>query len=66
MKPEEMDYDLTTIKHSSRLITLIELQATKGTIDKIIEHSNKTLFNFSKRNLCRSEEGRQMAILLFF
>ncbi|MDR3519548.1 MAG: hypothetical protein P4L63_01500 [Candidatus Pacebacteria bacterium] len=49
MKPEEMDYDLTTIKHSSRLITLIELNATKDTIDKIIIYSNKALFDFRKK-----------------
>jgi len=49
MRPEDMDYDLTTIKHSSRLITLIEVKATKETIDKIINHSNKALFDFRQK-----------------
>ena len=49
MKPEEMDYDLTTIKHSSRLITLIELKATKKNIEKIIDYSNKMLLDFREK-----------------
>lgn len=49
MRPEEIDYDLTSIKHSSRLITVIEVNANKKVIDKIIEHSNNLLFDFRKK-----------------
>ena len=49
MKPEEIDYDLTDIKHSSRLITVIEVNADNEAIDKIIEYSNKLLFDFRKK-----------------
>jgi len=49
MLPEEMDYDLTSIKHSSRLITVIEVNANKKVINKIIEHSNNMLFDFRKK-----------------
>jgi len=48
MKPEEIDYDLSTIKTSSRLITLIELDTSADLTDKIIEQSNKILFEFRK------------------
>ncbi|MCX6796507.1 MAG: hypothetical protein NTW06_03345, partial [Candidatus Falkowbacteria bacterium] len=49
MKPEEIDYDLADIKHSSRLITVIEVAANKDTIDKIIKYSNSLLVDFRKR-----------------
>ena len=49
MRPEEMDYDLSEIKHSSRLITVIEVDANRETIDKIIQYSNKFLFDFRKK-----------------
>ncbi len=49
MKPEEIDYDLTNIRHSSRLITVIEVKANKDAIDKMIKHSNNLLFDFRKR-----------------
>ncbi len=49
MLPEEMDYDLTNIKHSSRLITVIEVNASKKIINKIIEYSNNMLFDFRKK-----------------
>ncbi len=49
MRPEEIDYDLADIKHSSRLITVIKLEAKNDSIDKIIEHSNNLLFDFRKR-----------------
>jgi len=50
MLPKEMDYDLATIKHSSRLITLIEVKANNSeTINKIINHSNKLLYDFRKK-----------------
>ena len=49
MRPEEIDYDLTNIKHSSRLITVIEVDVNKKIIDKIIEHSNNLLFDFRRK-----------------
>lgn len=49
MRPEKIDYDLTDIKHSSRLITVIELKAKNDAIDKIIEYSNDRLFDFRKK-----------------
>jgi len=49
MRPEEIDYDLSDIKHSSRLITLIEVKADDQAIDKIIKHSNQTLFDFRRK-----------------
>ncbi|MCL5006854.1 MAG: hypothetical protein M1153_01795 [Patescibacteria group bacterium] len=49
MKPSEIDYDLRGIKHSSRLITLIEIGADFDLIDKIIEYSNNLLFDFRKK-----------------
>lgn len=49
MKPEEIDYDLADIKHSSRLITVIEVKADNQAIDKIIEYSNQMLFDFRKK-----------------
>jgi len=49
MKPGEIDYDLADIKHSSRLITLIEVKADNRAIDKIIKHSNQMLFDFRKK-----------------
>lgn len=49
MRPEEIDYDLSDIKHSSRLITVIEVEADDQAIDKIIKHSNQMLFDFRKK-----------------
>src|SRR3989338_10814940 len=49
MKPGEIDYDLADIKHSSRLITVIELEAKNDAIDKMIEYSNDSLVNFRKK-----------------
>ena len=49
MKPEEIDYDLSDIKYSSRLITVIEVKANNKAIDKIIEYSNKSLSDFRKK-----------------
>lgn len=49
MRPEEIDYNLADIKYSSRLITVIEVNADNQIIDKIIEHSNKLLFDFRKK-----------------
>lgn len=49
MRPEEIDYDLADIKHSSRLITVIELNTKDEIIDSIISYSNKLLFDFRKK-----------------
>jgi len=49
MKPEEIDYDLSTIKISSRLITLIEIAIEEKFLNKIIEFSNNILFDFRKK-----------------
>lgn len=49
MRPEEMDYDLADIKHSSRLITVIELKIKNEKIDEIIKYSNKLLLEFRKK-----------------
>ncbi len=46
MRPEEMDYDLSTIKISSRLITLIELNIDDKLLDQFIDISNKILLDF--------------------
>lgn len=48
MKPEDIDYDLSTIKVSSRLITLVEVKIEEHLIGKLIENSNKILFEFRK------------------
>jgi len=49
MRPEEIDYDLNTIKHSSRLITVIELGVNNESVGKIIEQSNGLLSEFRKQ-----------------
>jgi len=49
MRPEEIDYNLADVKHSSRLITVIEVKADDRTIDKIIKSSNQMLFDFRKK-----------------
>jgi hypothetical protein len=50
MKPEELDYDIADIKHSSRLITIIEFDVQhKDVIDEIIRHSNNSLLDFRER-----------------
>lgn len=49
MRPEEIGYDLSNIKHSSRLITVIELDIENDAIEKIIKTSNKTLILFRER-----------------
>jgi hypothetical protein len=48
MRPGNMNYDLTTIKVSSRLITLIEIKASTVHIDDIIRKSNSILVNYRK------------------
>ncbi len=49
MRREEIDYDLTTIKESSRLITLIDVKMNGGNIDEVIRHSNDLLLDFRKK-----------------
>lgn len=49
MRPNEIDYDLSTIKHSSRLITLIDIKANDKEIDDIINFSNELLSDFRKK-----------------
>ena len=49
MKPEEIDYDLSDVKQSSRLITVIELNTKKEVTEKIIKFSNDLLSNFRKK-----------------
>lgn len=49
MRPDEIDYDLSTIKHSSRLITLIEVNLETDVIEKMINHSNEILSDFRSR-----------------
>ncbi len=49
MRKENIDYDMTTIKHSSRLITLIEIKAEQKVIDKVIEYSNSLLLDFRQK-----------------
>ena len=48
MKPQEIDYDLSTIKRSSRLITLIEIGIEEQNLTQIIASSNDILANFRK------------------
>ena len=46
--PEDINYDLETIKHSSRLITLIQINIENNQLNSIINISNKILNNFRK------------------
>jgi hypothetical protein len=46
MKPENINYDLSKIKHSSRLITLIEMNIEESLIDSVIKESNNILIKF--------------------
>jgi len=48
LKPEDIDYDLSTIKVSSRLITLIEVNISQEKLNKIIDLSNQILNDFRK------------------
>lgn len=49
MKPEEMDYDLSDIKFSSRLITVISLNIKNNEVERLIESSNNLLSDFRKK-----------------
>ena len=49
MKPEEIDYDISKIKISSRLITMIELVIEEKFLSQLIEYSNHILSDFRKK-----------------
>jgi len=49
MRPDQIDYDMSKIKVSSRLITLIELNVHNDLIDKIIDFCNLALNEFRVR-----------------
>lgn len=49
MRREELDYDLAKIKHSSRLITVIQTDFLYNKLDALIEHSNLLLDDFRKK-----------------
>jgi hypothetical protein len=46
MTPNDIDYDSSKIKHSSRLITYIEMDVNGNTLDRIIRSSNLFLERF--------------------
>ncbi len=46
MRRDMIDYDLSNIKESSRLITLIEICADEESIDEIIDRGNDLLLDF--------------------
>jgi hypothetical protein len=46
MKKEELDYDLKGIKHSSRLITLVEINNVDDNLEKFLQKSNEILNSF--------------------
>ncbi len=47
--PNEIDYDLSTISESSRLITLIDLKIDEHELQKLIKISNEILFDFRRK-----------------
>lgn len=49
MRPEDINYDLSSIKQSSRLITVVELKTKEEMIEKIIKFSNDLLFDFREK-----------------
>lgn len=49
MRKEELEYDLTGIKHSSRLITVIQTDLTPGKLDALIDHSNTILAGYRNK-----------------
>jgi len=50
LRPEEMDYDWSTIKVSSRLITLIKMDIQPDRINKVIDLGNDILNDFRKNS----------------
>lgn len=48
MKKEELDYDLKGIKHSSRIITVIEVNLDDKSVDKFISTCNRILEDYRK------------------
>lgn len=49
MRKEKLDYDLSGIKHSSRLITIIQTDFAHDRLDSLIKHSNALLADFRER-----------------
>jgi hypothetical protein len=49
MKPENIDYKPSDIKHSSRLITFIDVNVEGGILDKLIRASNISLEQFRNK-----------------
>ncbi|HUX36193.1 MAG TPA: hypothetical protein VMV71_04155 [Candidatus Paceibacterota bacterium] len=49
MRKEVLDYDLSGIKHSSRLITIIQTDFSRGKLDALIGHSNAILADLRSR-----------------
>ncbi|MDD4358884.1 MAG: hypothetical protein PHY30_03670, partial [Candidatus Pacebacteria bacterium] len=48
MHPEAIDYDLSFVRESSRLITLIEVEMEQDSVDRLIDYSNEILISFRK------------------
>lgn len=49
MRKERLDYDLAGIKHSSRLITIIQTDFSRNKLDALIDNSNALLADFRER-----------------
>ena len=49
MRKENLDYDLAGIKHSSRLITIIQTDVSHKNLDALIRHSGIVFFRISER-----------------
>jgi hypothetical protein len=49
MRKEMLDYDLSGIKHSSRLITIVQTDFSHTELDALIEHSNVLLADYRER-----------------
>lgn len=49
MRKEMLDYDLAGIKHSSRLITIVQTDFSHKDLDALIEHSNTLLADYRER-----------------
>jgi len=49
MRKEKLNYNLARIKHSSRLITVIQTDFSHSKLDTLIKHSNALLSDFRRR-----------------
>ncbi|MDO8451308.1 MAG: hypothetical protein Q7S76_00380 [bacterium] len=49
MRKEILDYDLAGIKHSSRLITIVQTDISHSMLDALIQHSNVLLADYRDR-----------------